>query len=232
MFTSSDENAPLDTLDCREQINEDFSEVSNSLLKATGMTLRNLLAVVWKRRIVVVLVLVFCVGGGALFAFSKPQKNYESSATIAFLPNPRRPEILPSEAVSVLLSTYGVVAESEKTLAAAGAILGHPVQGSVTATTASDGWVLGISSEAARPEAAAETVRAVIKALIRTIPRNGIVIPNIINSPAVSSAPIESRSPGLIISVAAVLGLIAGFLFALLLENLAGPPESPAELPD
>jgi capsular polysaccharide biosynthesis protein len=197
------------------------------------MSLRDLMSIIWKRRIIVVVVLVFCLGISAVFAFSQPRKNYESGATIAFLPDPKRQEVSSPESLSTLLNTYAVVAQSETTIEAAEGFLGGPLPGTVSATPGSDSSILGISSEAANGEEAAETVRAVTKSLMKTIRSNGVVIPTVINPAFVSEEPIESRSPKLIIAVAAVLGLIAGVLLALLIENLTGaatvapPPAKP-----
>jgi len=191
------------------------------------MSLRDLLATIWKRRIVVVLVLVSCVAISAVYAFSQPRKSYGSGATIAFLPDPKHEQTAPPESLSTLLTTYAVVAQSATNLEAAEQILGHPLAGTVSATPGSDSWILGINSEASSGEEAAETVRAVTEALIATIRSNGVLVPSVVNPAFASSEPIESRSPKLVIAVAAMIGLIAGVLFALLLENLSGAAESP-----
>lgn len=195
------------------------------------MRLRELLLTIWERRWVVALVLVFCLVGASLYALSQPRKEYASSATVAFLPDPKRDQVTPSENLSSLLATYAVVAQSATTLEAAAEILGHPVPGSVSASTASDSWILAISSEASTSQAAEETVSAVTKALTNTIRDNEIVLPTVINPPVASTAPIQSRSPALIISLAAIIGLIAGVLFVLLLDNLASVPRGQPQLP-
>jgi capsular polysaccharide biosynthesis protein len=195
------------------------------------MRLRELLWTIWERKLVVGLVLVFCLVGATLYAISKPEKEYASSATIVFLPDPGRQTVTPSDNLSSLLSTYAVIAQSEKTLEGARAVLGHPVEGTLTATTATDSWVLALNSEASTPRAAQETVHAVTVVLTHEIRHNGIVQPRVVNPPFASSAPITSRSPVLIIAVAAVIGLIAGILFALLLENLAGAPRLQPGIP-
>lgn len=192
------------------------------------MNLREILSTIWRRKLIVVLALVFCLVGAGLYAFSQPTKQYASSSTIAFLPSEKDHTVEPPESVASLLTTYAVVAESQKTAAAAERVLGHPLTGSVIATPASGSWVLAISSEAGSPEAAAETAQAVTKALTESIRDDGVVQPTVVNQPVASSLPVESRSPALIIAVAAVVGLIGGVLLALLVENLAGLPEPPA----
>ena len=79
------------------------------------MRLNEILSVVWKRKLVVVLVLACCVVGAGLYAFSQPKKDYASGATIAFLPDPETKTVTSPESLSSLLSTYAVVAQSEQT---------------------------------------------------------------------------------------------------------------------
>jgi capsular polysaccharide biosynthesis protein len=192
------------------------------------MKLREIITTVWERKLVVVLVLVFCLVGAGLYAFSKPTKDYASSSTIAFLPSQKDHTVEPPESVASLLTTYAVIAESQKTTEAAERTLGHSLTGSVVATPAADSWVLAITSEASSGEAAAETASAVTAVLTESIRGDGIVQPTVVNQPVASSVPVESRSPALIVAVAAVVGLIGGVLLALLIENLSELPEGKA----
>jgi uncharacterized protein involved in exopolysaccharide biosynthesis len=195
------------------------------------MRLNEILSVVWKRKLVVALVLACCVVGAGLYAFSQPKKVYASGATIAFLPDPETKTVTSPESLSSLLSTYAVVAQSEQTLKAAEEILGHPLPGNVIADVAGGSLVLGVSSEAPTAEGAAETARAATKALIKSISGNGLFKPTVVNRPVASGAPAESRSKKLVIAVAVVVGLIGGVLLALLIENLSGASEGNAPSP-
>ncbi|MGH2937678.1 MAG: Wzz/FepE/Etk N-terminal domain-containing protein [Solirubrobacterales bacterium] len=195
------------------------------------MSLKEILSVVWKRRLVVVLVLVLCVVGAGLYAISQPKKDYASYSTIAFLPDPETKTVTSPESLSSLLSTYAVVAQSERTLDAAEKILGHPLSGNVIANVAGGSLVMGITSEAPTADGAAETASAATKALIKAISGNGVFKPNVVNRPLAASAPMESRSTKLVIAVAVVVGLIGGVLLALLIENLGGAAESNAPTP-
>jgi uncharacterized protein involved in exopolysaccharide biosynthesis len=195
------------------------------------MQLQDMLKIIWKRRIVVGLVFVLCVGAAAAYAYSQP-KRYESAATITFMPNPHQGQgqFIPSENLSALLSTYAVITRSDQNLTAASKILGHPLTGSVSTSTAAGSWVLEIISEDSTPRGAAETAQAATQALLNSIRTNNVVIPTVVNPPVASNIPFAPR-PGLTISVAVVIGLIAGVLLALLVENLRDPAESPDEIP-
>lgn len=192
------------------------------------MQLQDILNLLWKRRIVVVVVFVFCVGAASLYALSRP-KVYESTATIAFTPNPHQGQFIPSENLAALLGTYAAVAKSDQNLAAARAILGHPLEGTVSTSTGAGSGILEVIDEATSPQGAAESARAIAQAFVNSVQNNGLLVPSIVNPPVASTTPVQPRPP-LIISVAAVLGLILGIMLAIVLERLRPTAETPAEL--
>jgi capsular exopolysaccharide synthesis family protein len=193
------------------------------------MQFRDFLNILWRRRLDVALVFVSCVIVAAAYAYSKP-KRYESTATIAFTPNPSKgQEFLPSENLSALLSTYAEVAKSNQNRVAARAILGHSVPGSVSTSTGSGSGILQISGTDTSPQGAAETASAISTAFVHSIENNGLLVPSIVDPPVASLTPVQPRPP-LIISIAAVLGLIAGVLLALALDSFRHTTEDPVEL--
>ncbi len=193
------------------------------------MQFRDFLSILWRRRVVVGLVFACCVVAAAAYAYSKP-KRYESTATIAFTPNPSKGQtFLPSENLSALLSTYAEVAKSNQNREAAKALLGHPVHGSISTSTGAGSGILEISDTDTSPQSAAEGANAISRAFVHSIENNGLLVPTIVNPPVASFTPLQPRPP-LIISLAAVLGLIAGVLFALALDNLRHTAEDAAEL--
>src|ERR1700677_3519487 len=193
------------------------------------MQFRDFLNILWRRRLDVALVFVSCVIVAAAYAYSKP-KRYESTATIAFTPNPSKgQEVLPSENLSALLSTYAEVAKSNQNRVAARAILGHSVPGSVSTSTGSGSGILQISGTDTSPQGAAETASAISTAFVHSIENNGLLVPSIVDPPVASLTPVQPRPP-LIISIAAVLGLIAGVLLALALDSFRHTTEDPVEL--
>src|ERR1700722_6503641 len=93
------------------------------------MQFRDFLNILWRRRIAVAAVFACCVLAAAVYAYSKP-KRYESTATVAFTPNPSKgQDFLPSENLSALLSTYAEVAKSAQNRLAARVLLVPPVTG-------------------------------------------------------------------------------------------------------
>jgi succinoglycan biosynthesis transport protein ExoP len=193
------------------------------------MQLHDFLTIIWKRRLMVALVFVCCVGAATAYAVSQP-KRYETSATIAFTPNPRTGNsYLPSENLAALLSTYAEVAKSDQTRAAARAILGHAVPGTVSTSTSAGSGILQIFGKDTSPLGAEETASAIARAFVHSIENNALLVPSIVNPPVISYSPVQPR-PTLIISVAAVIGLIAGILLALSLKSFQRTVESPVEL--
>jgi tyrosine-protein kinase len=193
------------------------------------MQFRDFVDIVWRRRLVVAVVFGLCVVAAAAYAYSKP-KRYQSTATIAFTPNPSKGQnFLPSENLAALLATYAEVAKSRQTRLAAGGILGHKVTGTVSTSTGASGGILQISGTDTAPRGAEQTARAITQAFVHSLESNGLLVANVINPPIESFAPLQPRPP-LIISVAALLGLIAGVLYALLLDRFRNSVEDPVEL--
>jgi len=193
------------------------------------MQFRDFLNILWRRRIAVAAVFACCVLAAAVYAYSKP-KRYESTATVAFTPNPSKgQDFLPSENLSALLSTYAEVAKSAQNRLAARVLLGHPVTGSLSTSTGAGSGILRISGTDTSPRGAAETASAITRAFVHSIENNGLLVPSIVNPAVASDEPLQPRPP-LIISIAALLGLIAGVLFALALDNFRHTAEDAVEL--
>lgn len=214
---------------CSVALSDGAKTVSAEALKAScfghqtweRMQLQELLITVWERKVVVGLVLICCLLGAAAYTVSDVDGKYKATATIAFLPNPHEGQYLPSEDLSALVSTYAAIAQSDRNLAAAGAIVGHPLTGSVSASTMdSGGWVLRISGAGADSQSATEAAQATTHALVKTIGEEGIFTPTVIAPAVAPKTPAQSRPLRLIMPLAAVLGLVAGVLLALFLDSM------------
>jgi succinoglycan biosynthesis transport protein ExoP len=187
------------------------------------------LAIIWKRRLVIGVVFVACVGLAAAFALSQP-KHYGSTATIAFTPDPKGgQDFIPPENLSALLQTYAAVAKSNQNLTRARSVLGHSVPGSVSTSTQAGSGILEIIGKDTSAQGAADTARATAQAFVESISGNGVLVATVVTPAAVPTAPLQPRPP-LIISLAAVLALIAGILLALGLESFRRNVESSNEL--
>jgi receptor protein-tyrosine kinase len=187
------------------------------------------LALIWKRRLTVAAVFFGCMVAAAAFAFTAPTR-YESSTTVAFTPDPKGGQnFIPSDNLAALLSTYAAVARSHENLAAAQKLLGRPLPGEVSTATGSGAGILEILGRDTDPEGAAVTARSAAQAFVNSLKGNGLLVPSIVNPAVASDTPLQPRPP-LILTVAALLGVIAGILLALVLERLRRTIDSGDEL--
>jgi succinoglycan biosynthesis transport protein ExoP len=187
------------------------------------------LALLWKRRLTVAAVFVGCMLAAGAFAFTA-SKRYESTATVAFTPDPKNGQnTIPSDNLAALLSTYAAVAKSHENLTAAQKLLGRPLPGTVATQTGPNAGTLEIVGNADDPEGAAATARSAAQAFVNSLNNNGLLIPTIVNPAVASDTPLQPRPP-LILTVAALLGLIAGVLLSLVLERLRRTIDSGDEL--
>jgi succinoglycan biosynthesis transport protein ExoP len=187
------------------------------------------LALIWKRRLTVAAVFFGCMVAAAAFAFTAPTR-YESSTTVAFTPDPKGGQnFIPSDNLAALLSTYAAVAKSHENLSAAQKLLGRPLPGEGSTSTGSNAGILEIIGRDTDPEGAAATARSAAQAFVTSLSGNGLLVPSIVNPAVASDTPLQPRPP-LILTVAALLGLIAGVLLSLVLERLRRTIDSGDEL--
>lgn len=192
------------------------------------MDLRELLSILWKRRLAVVLVVVLSAIFGFAFGESR-QPTYESTDTVAITPNVAKLGLIPSDELSALLGTYAQTAESGVVRDAAEAKLGHPLTGTVSASTEAGTGILLISARSSSPDNAQETANAVTKAFLAHIKGNKFITAEVVNPAVTPSAPVQPRMP-LIIGASIVLGLGAAVLVALVLERFRARIETAADV--
>src|SRR5215210_4217267 len=193
------------------------------------MEVRDLYAVAMRRRWVVILVFLLTTALGAAFAFSQA-KRYESVATIAFTPDLRTdPAFVPTDTLDALVSTYAQTAKSSSIKQRAESALGRPLPGSVDTDTQPGAGILRIIGKDTDPKGAAITARAVSAVFVESIQENKLLVASVVDPPLPPTSPVQPRPP-LIIAVSAVLGLIAGLLLAVALEQFRRRVESAADV--
>lgn len=193
------------------------------------MEVRDLYAIAMRRRWVVILVFLLTTGLGALFAFTQP-KRYESVATIAFTPDLQNdPAFVPTDTLDALVQTYAQTAKSRSIRLRAEQGLGKPLPGTVGTETQAGAGILRIVGKDTDPTGAAVTARTVANVFVSSIEENRLLIARVVDPAQVPTTPVQPRPP-LIIAVSAVLGLIAGLLLALALEQFRRRVESAADV--
>ena len=189
------------------------------------MDLRELLTILWKRRLTVLLVVVLSAVFGIVFGETR-QPTYESTDTVAITP---KVGLIPSDQLSTLLGTYAQTAESGVVRDPAEAKLGHPVTGTVSASTEAGTGILLISARSSSPDSARETANAVTKAFLAHIKGEKFITAEVVNPAVTPSAPVQPRVP-LIIGASIVLGLGAAVLVALVLERFRARIETAGDV--
>jgi polysaccharide biosynthesis transport protein len=176
-----------------------------------------LLSILWKWRIVVAIVVVVSGGLGALFA-SQRQATYQSTATIAITPDISSQGIVSADALSALLGTYALTAESDVVRSEAEQLLGHPLVGTVNATTQSGTGILEISDSAHSPTDAKDTASAVANAFLKRLEGNPNLSAALVSPASLPTSAVQPRPP-LIIGTSLVVGFGVAILLAISLDR-------------
>lgn len=193
------------------------------------MDLKDLLATAWKRKGLLLAVIIAAGVASALFAHSRP-KQYESTATIALTPNVQKGQgFVASDNLSVLLSTYAATAKSSVNKQAAEQILGHPLDATISTSTSAGTGILQVSARSTSPAAATDAARAVTEAFRQSFLDNQLLIAQVVDPAEVPTSPVQPRPP-LIIAAGLLLGLIAGLALVLAFERWFARVESADEI--
>jgi capsular exopolysaccharide synthesis family protein len=193
------------------------------------MELRELLALIWKRKWVAIGVLVVTLLSSAPGILSRPTK-YESTAVLALTPDVQQGQgLVASDSLSALLSTYAETAKSRVNRSRAQQILGRPLPGEVDTSTVGGTGILRISGSAAVPTEAADTARAAAQAFSDSIKDNPLISVSTIDPAVAPTTPVQPRPP-LIVAIGILLGLLAGISYALVMERVRRRIETPADL--
>src|SRR4051794_29221516 len=144
------------------------------------MDLRELLSIVWKRRLAVILVVALAVGFGVAVGETRAP-TYESTVTVAITPDVGKVGFVPSESLSALLGTYAQTAESDVVRSSAQKILGRPLSGAVSGSTQAGTGILQISARAPSPSDAKQTAQAVARAFLDRIQNDRLIDAEVVN---------------------------------------------------
>jgi capsular exopolysaccharide synthesis family protein len=193
------------------------------------MQLNELLAILKKRRLGVLAVIMLTVAFSAALALVTPPR-YEATATLALTPKIDRTQgFIGSQDLSALLSTYAETAKSSVNRERAKQILGRNLPGEIDTSTVGGTGILRITGRAATPEGAAQTASAAAQAFQHSIKDNPLIIDSVIDPPEPPTSAVQPRPP-LIVAVGILLGALAGISYALVMERVRRRVETPAEI--
>jgi capsular exopolysaccharide synthesis family protein len=193
------------------------------------MDLRDILALVWKRRWVALGVLVMTLLAAAPGILSRPTE-YESTAVLALTPDVQQGQgLVASDSLSALLSTYAETAKSTVNLERAEGALGHKLRSDIDTSTDAGSGILRITARDTSAREASAAAAATTKAFQDSIAGNKLVVATLVDPSSPNFSPIQPRPP-LLFGVAALLGLFAGCLLALALEQFRRRIETAADV--
>ncbi len=191
------------------------------------MDLRDVVALTWKRRWLVVGFLVVCVALSGAFVATQPKK-YDSTASLALTPNTRGQMLIAPDSLAALLGTYAETAKSRLLLRRASTPQ-RPLRSKIKTDTVAGTGILRIIARSASPEQAAADANAVAAAFRASIATNSLVVATLVDQALPEASPVQPR-PKLTLAVAAVLGLFAGVVVAFVFEQLRRRVSSPDEV--
>jgi Mrp family chromosome partitioning ATPase/capsular polysaccharide biosynthesis protein len=196
------------------------------------VSLNELLQVFWRRKLLIVLV-VLGVLVPAYIATQLVTPKYESTATLSLTPKSSSVSDLVLFGVfDTVMPFYAEAGSSSKTLADAAQRLGRPLC-PISVETFKGTGIMKIKARCAKPRLAQLSAAAATGALLNRVSRNQVGIPSLklleLDPPALPTTPVFPRTR-LTLFVAALLGLGLGLGAALLRENLTTKVETADDL--
>lgn len=199
------------------------------------MGVGSVLATVWRRKHIVVLVAALIVGAAAWSLSTQPEK-FESRAKIALLPESDNPQLVPfyGQAVESLLPTYAEIVESRSFLNGVARDLpfettGANIEGAVRAVPVARVGVLDVVGSSRSPQRAQQVAQATAEAFVERLRGNGIVTVTLLDDARVPKEP-SSPKPRLVYGMASVLGLLFGVLAGIGWDRYFGRVNTVADL--
>ena len=198
--------------DCRPDPSGRRQDVSRDV------DLSDLAAAIWRRRWLVVAVVVCTTALAAGFALLRTSR-YESSAVLAITPSTAATGgLLSSNDLNTLMGTYAQTAKSSAIRDRAAEALGRPLGAEIDTSVRSGTGILRITASATDPVVAADAARAVADAFAESLEANGSINASTIEPSRPATSPANPRV-GLVVALGAGLGLFGGVVLALVVDR-------------
>jgi hypothetical protein len=185
--------------------------------------------IIWRRKLVCCVVAAIVAGAGCGWLLSRP-KTYQSTATVALLPDATNTGVLPNypNLIASLIPTYVQLVSSPVLLDQVAAALPFPVTetrlaAEVHAESMSSAAVISIVVDDVNPVRAQEIAATATAAFLARLRGNGVVVPQVYGRPVVPGKP-YALNLRLTLAVLVALALICGGAAGLAWDRLRGPP--------
>jgi capsular polysaccharide biosynthesis protein len=192
------------------------------------VTLRELARLLRRRAPALLLVLLVTLGVGIALAATR-SKRYQSQAKVVLTPvlGKNLTFIPAQESLQALINAYAETARAASTVATARQLLGRPLGGTATSFTQAGDDSITLAVTATSPQLAHDDTAALLRVFQASMHGNTFFTVSVISPPSLPTQTVQPRPP-LIIGSAAVLGLVLGFLLALLIDYIRREPRVPA----
>ncbi len=194
------------------------------------MTPQRVARVLWRRKVVCLVVAAIVLLAGIGWLFTR-QKAYQSTSSVALLPNANNSNVLPNypSLISSLIPTYVQLISSPSLLNRVRATLPFNVSETqlahdVHAEPLSNAAVINIVVETPDAVQAQEIAVRATTVFVNDLKGNGIVIPKVYGQPAVPNAPTSPRVKlvlAVVLVLAVILGLGAGLVWDAFLASVS-----------
>jgi len=195
------------------------------------MDFRELLDVLWRRKLVVVAVTLLAIAT-AIGSLRLVTPLYESTSTIVLRPTDVEEDIFILTTIDSIVPVYTSAATTRTTAQRARARIGGDL-GDIRVRTFDDAPIIKISARHEEPAIAQRSAQAITDVLLADVRGGRVGIPSVrltqIDRPVQAQEPVFPRY-GLTIAVATFLGFCFGIAAALLRENLTSKVETPETL--
>jgi len=190
-----------------------------------AVTPQRVVRVLWRRKVVCLVVagVVFLAGIGWLVT---RHKVYESSSSVALLPDTSDSGALPDypSLISSLIPTYVQLVSSPRILDRVATSMGSGVSaaslaGEVHAESLSNAAVVTIVAQSPDPVMAQRVAAKTTVAFVSALTDNGVVVPQVYSSPTVPDQPSFPKIP-LSLAAITVLALVLGLASGLAWDSL------------
>ncbi len=191
------------------------------------VTLRELGRLLRRRAPTLLLVALVTLGVGIALAATRP-KRYQSQAKVVLTPvlGKNLTFIPAQESLQALINAYAETARAASTVATARQLLGRPLEGTATSFTQAGDDSITLAVTTSSPQVAHDDTVALLQVFQTLMRGNTFFTVSVISPPSLPTQTVQPRPP-LIIGSAAILGLVLGVLFALLVNYIRREPSVP-----
>lgn len=186
------------------------------------MNVNEILAVLWHRKLTLIVVIAVFIGG-AFGALKLLHPKYESTSTLALSPKNLTNDLAFFQTIDTIMPIYAEAAQTDQTEAIARSRLGGRLE-SISVRTFTGAPILKIVARGRNKALVQESAAAVTRALQERVASGEVGVPALkldeIDKPHYPTSPVFPRKK-LTYAVAALLGLAFGIAAALLRETFA-----------